>query len=831
MADSRKVLKVFLASPGDLKEEREAAKAAIDEVNSLIAKPFGYQVELVGWEDTVSRFGRPQALINADLDQCEYFVGMLWRRWGTPPDNEGKYTSGFEEEFRRSLARRASDGRPEMTLFFKDIDPDNLRDPGDDLKKVLAFRADLVAKKILLFQTFADVPEFEKKLRQCIADYIHTLRLQEAAEASEEQQGRPVGNGQQAPTGRDAGNTLLTKAERDFVNTFVEKAAEEDPGAVTIADIARLRLLATIVGTSQNDRQALGVHDANILFVQRKDIELDYGEIYGLIASGVEYYTTENIPLWHWYSKAAMRDHLLALYSIQSGTERRRAGALRAMTIINEPLPSDEVINREYYVKQWLRQEEVADVKVASLGYLGELGTRDDLPLIREELDRNNYQTKAAAIDAILRISLRQSRQRALEVLYEMQPATISADVLHQLFVQGAPFSVESIVAGLSHQSAAVRRLAVKLLQNRHAISAEIAEKLTDDADASIRCEALKELARHGRTFSNDEAKKVLVRPGQASGLALGFGQLPPSDPAGEACWRGYYAEQLNKLDDASLNAAANEESIYNLEVKTVLAERRYLRDGSELRAAIKDEFKAIFTEELARAERRFALFGGDLLDKTRALEDPLRKQRVRMALDVICRNDNGSDLNLVRETLKQSNVDFSDADMSYLERFGEWEDIPLIIAMVERPSGGGLLLFDSSNRFFEKYKRAAQVVYKIGRARLPELLSIPMSSYLLTYLILQLGKSAMLSLPDALLQSFFRHENDVARKAASLMCVVFLSKRRLEKLLSEYLSGDQWYYNVIHWLDFGVSLPRERATAGAKRAIEREWGRRSGSI
>jgi hypothetical protein len=238
-----------------------------------------------------------------------------------------------------------------------------------------------------------------------------------------------------------------------------------------------------------------------------------------------------------------------------------------------------------------------------------------------------------------------------------MQPATVSADVLHELFEQGAPFSVELVTAGLSHQSAAVRRMVVKLLQDRHAaLSVEIAEKLTDDNDASIRCEALKKLVQHGRSFSNEEAKKILVRPARATGLGFGLAQMPPTDPAGEACWEAYHAEQLTKLDDASLSAVADEESIYNLEAKFILAERQYRRDGTELRAAIKDEFKTVFAEELARVEPRFAAFGGDLLDKTRALEDYLRKKRMRKALDVVCRNDDGSDLNLVRATLNQAN-------------------------------------------------------------------------------------------------------------------------------------------------------------------------------
>lgn len=54
MADTRKIVKLFLASPGDLSDERKAAKSVVDEVNDLLAEEFGYQVELIGWEDTVS---------------------------------------------------------------------------------------------------------------------------------------------------------------------------------------------------------------------------------------------------------------------------------------------------------------------------------------------------------------------------------------------------------------------------------------------------------------------------------------------------------------------------------------------------------------------------------------------------------------------------------------------------------------------------------------------------------------------------------------------------------------------------------------------------------
>ena len=59
MPDSRKIVKVFLASPGDLENERRTAKKVVDEFNSLWADDTGYQVELVGWEDTVSKYLTP----------------------------------------------------------------------------------------------------------------------------------------------------------------------------------------------------------------------------------------------------------------------------------------------------------------------------------------------------------------------------------------------------------------------------------------------------------------------------------------------------------------------------------------------------------------------------------------------------------------------------------------------------------------------------------------------------------------------------------------------------------------------------------------------------
>src|SRR3954471_18660177 len=188
MLGTRKLIRVFLASPGDLADERRAAKIAVDDFNALWADQLGYHIELVGWEDTVSGVGRPQALINRDLEQCELFIGILWKRWGTPPDKSGKYTSGFEEEYSRSLRRRTKHKTPEISLYFKDVSPELLRDPGEDLKKVLAFKQRVISEKQLLFETFSDSQQFEKKVTRRIASFVQQLKETEREKAAEQSQ-------------------------------------------------------------------------------------------------------------------------------------------------------------------------------------------------------------------------------------------------------------------------------------------------------------------------------------------------------------------------------------------------------------------------------------------------------------------------------------------------------------------------------------------------------------------------------------------------------------------------------------------------------------------
>ena len=112
---SPRTIQVFIASPSDLAIERRAFKDTIDELNKGFGRGADVTFVPLGWEDALSQVGRrSQSVINKDIDVCDLFILVMWRRWGQEAPDAAPYSSYTEEEFHRALARRATkdtDGR------------------------------------------------------------------------------------------------------------------------------------------------------------------------------------------------------------------------------------------------------------------------------------------------------------------------------------------------------------------------------------------------------------------------------------------------------------------------------------------------------------------------------------------------------------------------------------------------------------------------------------------------------------------------------------------------------------------------------------------------
>ncbi len=160
-------IKVFIASPGDLSIERRAFKDTIDVLNGGFGRGAHVTFTPLGWEDALATTGRrSQDVINKDVDDCDVFVLVMWRRWGQEaPDAAARgFASYTEEEFYRALARFEKTKSPTICVFFKHIDSGQMADPGEQLTRVLAFRKKLEQSRQVLYRGFTDEAAFKQEI-------------------------------------------------------------------------------------------------------------------------------------------------------------------------------------------------------------------------------------------------------------------------------------------------------------------------------------------------------------------------------------------------------------------------------------------------------------------------------------------------------------------------------------------------------------------------------------------------------------------------------------------------------------------------------------------
>lgn len=136
-----------MASPGDVQTERDLLPAIVNELNFTTGQKLGFVIELVRWETHCRPgMGRPQGLINDLIGDYDVFLGIMWKRFGTPT---GEADSGTEEEFNLAYGQWEKSGWPHILFYFCQA-PYNYRTQGelDQRGKVLKFHESLKGKGI-----------------------------------------------------------------------------------------------------------------------------------------------------------------------------------------------------------------------------------------------------------------------------------------------------------------------------------------------------------------------------------------------------------------------------------------------------------------------------------------------------------------------------------------------------------------------------------------------------------------------------------------------------------------------------------------------------------
>lgn len=152
-------IRLFVASPSDVRVERDHLKRVVDELNTTVAPYKNCVVELVRWETHCNPgMGRPQGVINSQIGPYEIFLGIMWRRFGTPT---GVAESGTEEEFRRAYKCWESDQSTHILFYFNQA-PFSPRTE-EELQhcgSVLRFRKELESRGLVWeYRDAVDFPE------------------------------------------------------------------------------------------------------------------------------------------------------------------------------------------------------------------------------------------------------------------------------------------------------------------------------------------------------------------------------------------------------------------------------------------------------------------------------------------------------------------------------------------------------------------------------------------------------------------------------------------------------------------------------------------------
>jgi hypothetical protein len=179
MASMTKVelIRVFLASPGDVDAERAIVRQVLDAVNQTVGKDKGVRFELVSWEtDSVPSYGRDaQAILNdqiGDMTTIELFVGIMWNRFGSATP---RAESGTEEEFRRAVESLQKTGKPEIMFYFNRAPSDaSTSEEAEQKVKVLKFKEEMRTNG--LTQDYSGPEEFRELFRSHLEKWLFQHR-------------------------------------------------------------------------------------------------------------------------------------------------------------------------------------------------------------------------------------------------------------------------------------------------------------------------------------------------------------------------------------------------------------------------------------------------------------------------------------------------------------------------------------------------------------------------------------------------------------------------------------------------------------------------------
>jgi hypothetical protein len=778
-ADTR-ILYLFLASPGDLVEERKAAKEVVIEVNQEVGRNLGWQIEVLGWEDTLPGFQRPQDIINRDVDRCDLFVGMLWKRWGQPT-GDGQHSSGFEEEYLRATTRRTHAALPEIWVFFKDIDPDTRADPGPQVQRVLQFRQGIEQAKRPYFQTFGGTSTWRQILRKRLIDFLFEQRktlpiayVTEAAQSgvtSSKTEGDqlPATQGLAAPEGRTQASASL----REVVEQISKGELEFGVGASLSPEVvARLIIVASTIFRRRDAEHVLEVREANSIYSSRHGVLLTSQETLHLVRSGLAD-AHEFIPFFYWVKewKVARLTTLLATLALYDGSERVRIGALRVLRRVDAKVSTE----RAGEIFRACQRKGGDALLIEALKFFGRFCDLKDLSLVRGYRESTNTFVKRGAVQAWVSALLRSgvgnltNALLAEDVKLDLPRLSLSQQELLQV-----PIATWELAA--KHADERVRHMAAQGL----IAHGRIPEQLSKDSSVEVRESILRAKIRSAIPVSVSD---ITTAYQNAGGLLSGY----VSDSSGtfrlffETLSYDDLVSKLGWYDSTSADAY------------WVLAHKNFDRFGERVFSDLGDDFVSM--RNAARVSMIARLGGAAALDSMYSkLEDFFFALHLEAALSAASIHDPGRALPYARKYLTPSRYSVGGAAARVLVAAGTKADIARVI-----DAGQDWSIASSEeviSGIVRSYPNLDVLVFDDA---------VP--ARLRSQLIHRATRSQLTGNSQRLVQAMAT-DDDALRSALARRTTEVTHAKQIEEVLDRYISLGYYYYAVVRMLDCARYAP-----------------------
>lgn len=775
----RNVLKVFLASPSDLKDERKIVKDVVERVNIVVGRRVDWHIELFGWEDTLPAYSRPQSLINKDVDSCDLFLGMLWQRWGEPT---GEFSSGFEEEFMRACKRRKVTNSPEIWLFFKNIEEDRLKDPGEQLSKVVNFKKEQEEIKELLFKGFKDSLEWEKLIHDSLLGYL--LELSHSEESVLIERSPILEAGREEPEELAGGKGYPSQIKSLF-SKVLDRVAKKSANDLDFWERTRLFILTSAWFSDVHIGEILGNHEINLAYRIRKDWRLSGEEkrlIFRSIITGID----SNVgPGWFWFRdwETESFDNILCyLASEDNNTDVRRS----AISILTE---SKFKANKDFLSKGI--NDDNNDIVLEFIKLLCASESLENIDLLSPLISSSEQSLREAAISAKFEIMYIHKPNKAFQELIK------NGKIIPKL-IQDAVTNVnlkvddDILISAIRQADTPIRKLSAQYLLNTNRLTKEICYELIKDTSLVVRKYGLIGLINLGERLDIDYIKKILPeKEATTSGPALtGFGLSGILGPE-TVSYREIIPLFLRKQKPDELLSLFDFYGAYSDDAYRILAEDHFDFVEARIRLDLDSKFDYLKQESDNKLRIKYGDAADTVIEDWKKLVDFTRDSHIAAALAGLVKHGKPDDIKYARIFIGSTLYKLADKESIILmAKFGDSTDSEKLLSYAKSTYG-------------DLKKIAVEPALKLSPG-----LSNVLKECLLSndYEIIKVAAKELISIdkPNSiqLSKDLLENEKDDIRLLGVAVLVKICTNEQLEEILDEYLSRKSYYYNVVTSLD-----------------------------